>query len=273
MTDLTDKERRALRLKIADREGDIANAQRDIDAMKRELGSAPVDPVEPGPVEPPPPVVKPSVLPNFAGYNLENGASGKWGNTWTRSTWDETKLSGYSWSEKNARIVGPDLLISVTERNSGQVQADYRAVFTKARWEVDVTLAPNAPGLIQAPLWTYNNETRDELDFEWVGKKGLQLNVYAKGVSVWSKLLFPGDNSGKRHHIALEYDAGKSVIFIMDGVELARVTPADTKGNAFPQSAMKAYIEAWPTMSEGWGGKWLGAGSGLTMTVHGYKQS
>lgn len=76
-----------------------------------------------------------------------------------------------------------------------------------------------------------------------------------------------------RHHIAVEYEASKSVIFIMDGVELDRVTPAQTKGGAFPTSPMKAYIEVWPSLSEGWAGKWQGAGSGLTMTVHGFKQS
>ncbi len=63
------------------------------------------------------------------------------------------------------------------------------------------------------------------------------------------------------------------MIFIMDGVELDRVTPAQTKGGAFPTSPMKAYIEVWPSLSEGWAGKWQGAGSGLTMTVHGFKQS
>lgn len=263
---LTPSQARALRLRRADRVGDIANAQADIDAIDRELALAGVEPDRPAPVDPAPPVFKPSALPPIAGpLQLNN-----WGNPWAPSNWDEPKLIGYSWSGSNAFLDGSDLKIRVTERNSGQIQQRDAARSSKARWEADVTLADQVPGLIQAPLWTYNKDTRDELDFEWVGSKGLQLNVYAKGVSVWSKLI-PGDYS--RHHIAIEYEAGKSVIFIMDGVELDRVTPAQTKGGAFPASPMKAYIEAWPSGAEGWAGKWQGAGSGLTMTVHGFRQS
>lgn len=265
MTDLTSAQAHALRLKIIDAEGDIAERQRDIAGWKAMLG----EDATPAIVTPPatPPAFKPSILPPIAGplklwdYNA----------AWTPSEWTEPKLNlGYPWAGANAVLEGTDLKIRVTEKNSGQVQQNSKAQSSKARWEVDVTLAAQVPGLIQAPLWTYNPDTRDELDFEWVGSKGLQLNVYARGVSVWSKLI-PGDYS--RHHIAVEYEAGKSVIFIADGVELDRVTPAMTKGGAFPSSPMRAYIEAWPSGAEGWAGKWQGAGAGLTMTVHGFKQS
>lgn len=258
---LSESQARALRLKRADRVGDIANAQADIDAIDRELAgqTAPTDPV----VTPP----KASVLPPIAGPLTPNA----WGNPWTPSDWDEPKMNGYRWSPNNVFLDGTDLKVRLTEKNSAQIQQNGAARSDKGRWEVDVTLAAPTPGMIQAPLWTYNNETRDELDFEWVGANGLHLTVYAKGVAVWSKTI--ANVKDGRHHIAVEYEAGKSVIFIMDGVELDRVTPAQTKGGAFPTSPMKAYIEVWPSLSEGWAGKWQGAGSGLTMTVHGFRQS
>ena len=256
---LSEKAARALRLKRADREGDIANAQADIAAIDRELGEAPKLPD----AETPP---KASVLPPLAGPLVANG----WGNLWTPSDWDEPKMNGYAWSPRNAVLADGEVTIRVTEKNSGQIQQNDAGFSAAARWDVDVTLADRVPGLIQAPLWAYNRDTRDELDFEWVGEKGLQLNVYAGGVSVWSKLI---PDVVDRHYIAIEYEAGKSVIFIMDGVELDRVTPAMTKGGAFPSSPMKAYIEAWPSLAEGWAGKWVGAGAGLTMTVHGFKQT
>lgn len=260
---MTDKEIRALRLKRADRVGDIANAQADIDAIDKELAGLTTTPNTP-PTTPP---VK-SKLPALQGPIVKDG----WGNPWAPSYWAENpKLNGYDWSANNVIVDGTDVKMRITEKNSAQLQQGSGFAMSKGRWEMDVTLTAPTPGLIQAPLWTYNNETRDELDFEWVGDKGLQLNVYAKGVSVWTKLI-PTLKDG-RHHIAVEYEAGKSVIFISDGVELARVTPAETKGNVFPASPMKAYTEIWQSNSEGWAGKWAGAGSGLTMTLHGFLQT
>jgi len=258
---LTDKEARALRLKIADREGDIANAQRDIDAMRLELGEQP---------ETPPVVVVPDVpksrFPAVAGpLQVWN-----WTNAWGPSEWDEPKLSGYPWSSANAQLIGDDLSIKVTEKKSAQVQQNDAGLSTSARWDVDVTLAPQTPGLIQAPLWLYNKDTKDEIDFEYAGDKGLQLNVYAKGISVWGKVI-KGDF--KREELAVEYRAGKSIIFLANGAELDRVTPEMTKGNAFPASPMKALMEMWVSGAVGWAGAWKGAGTGLEMRIHGFKQT
>ena len=205
----------------------------------------------------------PSNLPPIRGPIVASN----WTNAWASADWSEAKLGAYPWSAANARLVGKDLVIRVTEKNSGEVQQNGAAASLSSRWEVDATAAPMTPGLIQAPLWLYNKDTRDEIDFEYVGDRGLHLTIYKRGVAVWSKTI-QGDFT--REHLALEYRAGRSVVFFANGTELATVTPDMA---ALPDSPMKAYIEMWVTTAENWAGRWPGAGNGLEMRIHGFRQT
>ena len=91
------------------------------------------------------------------------------------------------------------------------------------------------PGLIAAPLWTFNDKAHEEIDFEIVGTKGLQLTVWAsvnnQHKSVWVKWIELGDLSGKRYRLGIEYEEGKRVAFLINGKEGPVVTPAP-KGEA-----------------------------------------
>lgn len=208
-------------------------------------------------------------LPDFSGTRLE---SYNWTNPWTPSDWTEPKLPDYVWSHNNVAVEGGDLVLRLDDRRTGQVQAHDAAFSESALFEVDTTLPEMVPGLIAAPLWLYNLPTRDEIDFEVVGTKGLTITIYAGGEAVFSDLIIPGDLSNARFRLGIEYRAGEQIRFLVDGDEVLAVTPDETDGGAFPTAPLKPYIELWPTEAEGWAGRWrpLLPGEELVMRVHGY---
>jgi len=76
-------------------------------------------------------------LPNWSGVKLELW---KYSNPFFPSEWGEAKLGGYDWKAANAKILNDELNLDITEKASGQVQANDSAFREKARWEVEVTL-------------------------------------------------------------------------------------------------------------------------------------
>ena len=46
-------------------------------------------------------------------------------------------------------------------------------------WEADVTIPELREGMVVAPLWLYNNNTREEFDFEFAGTRGLDVTIHA----------------------------------------------------------------------------------------------
>ena len=200
------------------------------------------------------------------------------------SYWSEPKLGPYAWSPRNALVSDGALKLWVSERASGQIQAWDRAFATRALWEVDVTLPAMAPGLIAAPLWTYNRTTLEESDFEVVGVKGLFVTLWVKvggrHVAVWDNggaPIIPGDLSGRRLRLGMAYEAGRAVVYFVNGREVARVTPADTRDGRFPTGPHKAYLDLWVAagLDPGWAGVWrpMPEERRLEMVVHGYRQA
>jgi hypothetical protein len=219
-------------------------------------------------------------LPDWSAVKLQLW---KYTNPFVPSQWSEPKLGGYDWKAANVKIVDGALQLSVSEKASAQVISGGKSDSSSAKWEVDVTLPTMRPGLIAAPLWTFNDKAHEEIDFEIVGTKGLQLTVWAdvdnQHKSVWVKWILLGDLSGKRYRLGIEYEAGKRVAFFIDGKEAAVVTPADTTGGAFPNQPMKPYFDLWvaagAVMDTRWAGKWepMAASDRLVMTLHGYRRS
>jgi len=194
------------------------------------------------------------------------------------SQWSESKLGGYDWRVDHAVVRGGDLVLSVSERASGQVQTNGSAARTDGMWEVDVTLPPMRDGLIAAPLWTFNAKTFDEIDFEIVGRTGLQLTLWSsvegRHTAVWSDTVLRGDLSGRRLRLGIVYEAGRRVRFYVDGDLAADVTPADAP-LGFPSTPQKPYFDLWVAngLHPGWAGRWtpLPSGVKLDMKVHGYR--
>ncbi|UVK39156.1 family 16 glycosylhydrolase [Mesorhizobium sp. AR10] len=219
-------------------------------------------------------------LPDWSAVKLQLW---KYNNPFVPSQWSEPKLGGYDWKAANVKIVDGALQLTVSEKASAEVISGGKSDFSSAKWEVDVTLPTMKPGLIAAPLWTFNKDAHEEIDFEIVGTKGLQLTVWAnvnnEHKSVWVKWILLGDLSGKRYRMGIEYEAGKRVVFFIDGKEAAVVTPADTAGGAFPNKPMKPYFDLWvaagAVMDTRWAGKWqpMAPSEKLVMTIHGYRRT
>lgn len=149
------------------------------------------------------------------------------------------------------------------------------------RWEVDATLPILRDGLIVAPLWLYNSQTRDEIDFEFVGRRGLEVTMHAYPAGKHRKStarLFAGkDLSGRRLRLTIALDlAGERATMFVDGQKV-HVFDRPASG-FFISSAVKPWIEVWPidpgkSDLVNWAGRWQGLekGESLTMTVHGYR--
>ena len=214
-------------------------------------------------------------LPDFSGVSLQPW---DWSAPMAPSQWSEPKLGGYDWRFDHAVIRDGALLLSVSERASGQVQTNAAAASVAAFWEVDVTLPTMRDGLVAAPLWTFNAQTFDEIDFEVVGRTGLQLTIWSavdgRHAAVWSDIVIRGDLSGKRYRLGVAYEAGRRIRFFVNGVVVADVRPEDTP-LGFPATPQKPYFDLWVAngLSSDWAGTWrpLPADQRLTMTLHGYQ--
>lgn len=220
------------------------------------------------------PPVPPEPLPDFRNVSLRLW---DWKAPMTPSQWSEQKLGGYNWRADHAVIRNRALVLSVSERASGQVQTN-NAASTNAFWEVDVTLPQMRDGLVAAPLWTFNKATHDEIDFEVVGLTGLQLTLWSSvdgaHKAVWSKTAIRGDLSGRRLRLGISYEAGRRIQFLVDGVVVADVLPEDAP-EGFPYTPQKPYFDLWVANGTDprWAGRWtpLQAGERLDMVVHGYR--
>ena len=230
------------------------------------LGSVTAQTASPPPLQP---------LPDFRRVVL---TPWNWQAPMAPSQWAEAKLGGYDWRASHATVEGGDLLLSVSERASGQVQTNAAALARTAFWEVDVTLPPMRDGLIAAPLWTFNASTFDEIDFEVVGRSGLQLTVWSavggKHTTVWSDVVLRGDLSNRRLRLGISYEAGRRIRFFVDGVQVADITPEDAP-LGFPDTPQKPYFDLWVAngLDPAWAGGWrpLAVGEKLSMRLHGYR--
>ncbi len=153
--------------------------------------------------------------------------------------------------------------------------------YRRGTWEADVTLPDLRDGLIVAPLWLYDPDSKDEIDFEYAGRGGLDvsMHVYVNGVHKQDTVrLFAGQNASgqrKRFTIALDEDAGTADMFV-DGRRVHRWDRA--KLPFFVTKALKPRIEMWAANpGDGgfvsWVGRWAGLqpAAVLTMTAHGYR--
>lgn len=257
MTDLTSAQAHALRLKIIDAEGDIAERQKEIASWKAMLGEAsasqpPVQTIDPLSVP----------LPAIQGPFTFQG----WSNPWASNAF---KKDLYAFSGDNVKLVDGALVFTVAEGKSGQAQTHENQKSKAALFEIDATTDRGISGLIQAPLYLFGDNGH-EIDFEVIGTKGLQLAVHTdKKFGAYEKLI-PGDFSG-RHRYGIAYKAGEEIIWYLDGKEIGRVKAADLPAGQFPTNALKPFAETWPTSNVGWAGPWTHTAS--TMTMHGYRRT
>ena len=202
---------------------------------------------------------------------------------WHASEWNND-LGAFPWKYDHVtQQADGDVSFVLDQAGAPQLQAvNGTPAHTDGTWEVDVTLPTMTSGVIVAPLWLYNQKTRDEVDFEFIGTKGLQVTVHGypggKHRQFPVQVFWGQDMSGQRMRLGIAVDQQRERIsMIVDGEVVHRFTKQEM--GFFPTSAMRPLMEMWavdPTDGNlvNWAGPWNGTGgNALRMTVHGYRYS
>ncbi len=204
-----------------------------------------------------------------------------WGGLWIGSEWSNAD-SPIPWKfDRIKQVAGGDTLFTLDAAGAPEIQGGgAMAAKSDGLWETEVTLPQLRDGLVVAPLWIYDPASRDEIDFEYAGKRGLDvtLHAYVGAVHKSSTVrLFAGvDMSEQRKRFGIKVDqvAGYAEMYV-DG-KLAHRWNRSTLG-FFVSHPMKPWIQmmAMNPTNTGyvqWAGKWtpLATGQTLTMRVHGY---
>jgi hypothetical protein len=230
----------------------------------------------PTPVVAPAPTTTPLPPLNLTDMWLWN-----WGGKWMGSEWDNAN-GPIPWRYNHInQVAGKDTNFTLDAAGAPQLQAmSGTPAYARGLWETEVTLPSLREGLIVAPLWVYDPNSRDEVDFEYAGRKGLDvsMHVYVNGVHQQNTVrLFAGtDMSGQRHRFGIKADqAAGYVEMYLDGKRVHRWDRSSM--SYFISHPVKPWIEMWPANPAypnfvQWVGAWKGlaANEKLTMTVHGY---
>ncbi len=148
---------------------------------------------------------------------------------------------------------------------------------TKAFYEVDVTLPELRSGMVVAPLWLWHDHTRDEVDFEFVGDKFLQLTIhsYGSGEHKTQEHRITGNFSAQRMKLGIATDLAAGEIDMLINGQVVHTFYNNT--NAFPTGEMRPVISMWVGDNVSWAEPWTGPWQGfsqdeqIVMTVHGYR--
>ena len=162
-------------------------------------------------------------------------------------------------------------LILDAKGEAGVVQGVGRTA--RGRYAFSFVVPPMHDGQ-DAAAFLYDNATRDEVDVEVVGRRGLQLNVHHDGQEhpVWPAN-YRGDLSGRTITGVIEIDAGRQVTWSLDGREVLRLRPTDVAPNVLPSAEM-AFIFNNTTVLNApkWIGRWKGLrGARSVMHVLGFR--
>lgn len=221
------------------------------------------------------------VLAKLAPLNLSDMRLWNWNGKWHASEWDHAN-STIPWRyNRVARQSTGDVKFRLDATGAPQLQAmNGTPAYGSGLWEVDATLPALREGMVVAPLWLYDPTSKDEIDFEFVGRRGLDvtLHAYPNGVHKQNTVrLFAGtDMSGKRMRFGIRLDqTGGTATMLVDGQAVHTFDRA--KLGWFVTKPVKPFIELWAanpklTWLTQWTGIWapLAAGEHRTMTVHGY---
>jgi hypothetical protein len=213
--------------------------------------------------------------------NLSDMQMWNWNGKWLASEWDNVN-STIPWRYNHiVQQSGKDTVFTLDAAGAPQLQAmNGTPAYTRGLWETEVTLPSLREGMIVAPLWIYDTGSKDEIDFEFAGRRGLDvsMHVYVNGAHQQNTVrLFAGtDMSGQRHRFGIKTDeAAGYVEMYVDGRRVHRWDRSST--TFFISHPMKPWIEMWPTNPSNagfvqWAGQWKGlaANEKLRMTIHGY---
>lgn len=204
-----------------------------------------------------------------------------WNGRWHASEW-ANGMGPLPWRYDHvSQLNGKDTYFTLDVNGAPQLQAmGGTPVYSHGLWETEVTLPQLHDGVIVAPLWLWDDNSRDEVDFEFAGRNGLDVTLHAAVNGQMQqntvRLLAGRNLSGQRHRFGIKIDDVAGLVdMFLDGV---RVQRWDRSRMAFFVShPLKPMIEMWATDPNnagfvGWAGRWNGIepDQSMQMTVHGY---
>lgn len=264
-------------------------AKSDADASKVTVVSGKKTPIPiptPTPTPKPTPTLAPAVaavpaLATLKPIDLSDMRLWNYAGKWHASEWGNG-MGPLPWKYDHVtQPTGTDTFFKLDAAGAPELQAmGGTPVSSRAMWEADVTIPKLKDGLVVAPLWIWDSGSSDEVDFEFAGRKGLDVTLHAplNGYMQQNTVrLFAGrDMSGERHRFGIKVDTAAGYVeMYFDGVLVQRWDRS--KMAFFVSHPMKPMFSVWAAdpNNDGfvsWVGKWpgLAANETLTMTVHGY---
>ena len=215
---------------------------------------------------------------DLAPLDLSDMALWNWSGKWHASNWDNA-WSTIPWRYDHVtQDAGGNTHFIFDAKGAPELKAQNGHPYsTKAYYEVDVTLPEMRSGMVVAPLWLWHDKTQDEVDFEFVADKFLQVTIhsYRSGSHRSQEARMSGDFSGQRMKLGIETDlAGGTINMFVNG---QKVHTFYNNTQAFPTGEMRPVMSMWTgdkvSWAEAWTGPWGGFASGeqLVMTIHGYR--
>ena len=230
----------------------------------------------PAPVDAPAPKLA-ALLP----LDLSDMRLWNWSGKWHASEWGNG-MSPIPWKfDHITQPAATDTFFKLDAAGAPELQAmGGTPVYSRGLWETDVTLPQLKDGLVVAPLWIWDSNSGDEVDFEYAGRKGLDVTLHASlngAMQQNTVRLFAGhDMSGERHRFGIKADAALGYVeMYVDGSRVQRWDRSTM--SFFISHPMKPIISMWAADPNNagfvyWVGQWPGLAPAetLTMTVHGY---
>lgn len=267
----------AVRTQIADVINSSEDRRAEAVRLWEQLGSYLM--VNPVPTPEPEPTPTPTGwLPATA---LEFAGSASAGPDWSQlcqvSNWAEGKLANTNWVYDHVQRDGDSLVFTLDGDGSAQMQC-LGLDSTSGRFGVVVNFDNlTRGGIVGAPLWLYSgwNEgnadgIRYELDFEFTGTLGLEIN-YHDGIHPGHLVHeIPGDFSGRDLKLEIEYDAaGGYADFYVDDVQVYHLTKAEVEswGMRWIDKPMRSLYDVWAVENPGWTGGSYDPSQTTTMTI------
>lgn len=210
--------------------------------------------------------------------DLSDMALWNWQGLWHASEWDNAFSDIPFRYNHISQSADGNTTFSLDSSGAPELKGQNQPTHIAGLWEVDVSLPDAASGLNMAPLWLYNGDNGDEIDFEFVGTKGLQVTIhsYNSGSHAYDAFMLLNSSSlaGQRVRLGIRADLTAGWIDMLVNGQVAHSFHRSDSPNAFPTTGLKPVLSMWTAKSGlGWAEQWLGTwnGGSATMVVHGYQ--
>lgn len=203
---------------------------------------------------------------------------------WHPSQW-KNNFSYIPWRSDRIEVLANEDVVFVLNQ-SGAPQLKSGRNFpeaTRGTWEVEVTLPEMKSGLVVAPLWLFNQQLKEEVDFEFAGTKSLDLSIHAYPDGIHKQTtvsVFKGMDFSLctvNFKIVADIEEGWVEMYVED--ELVHTFTKKQLGY-FITGETKPVIEMWAARDDHkgfihWLGRWrpLPEEESLSMVVHGFRYS